>query len=53
MDRLRWLAEVEISRLEELFRLPSPDDVDFSQEEEQEALREEARRVRPVRKRDR
>ena len=49
MDRLQWLAEAEISRLEELFKQPSHDEGETSAETEE--VREETQRVRQAKKR--
>jgi hypothetical protein len=50
MNRMQWLAEAEIRKLEELYEQPSPEDDERSDEAEE--LRAEARKVRQTRKRD-
>lgn len=51
MNRVQWLAEAEINRLEELFSQPSPEDAERTAEADE--LRAEADKVRQPRKRER
>lgn len=51
MNRLQWLAEVEIRKLEELYNQPSPEEGTTA--DDAEAVRTETRKVRHTRRRDR
>ena len=51
MNRLQWLAEVEIKKLEELYNQPSPEECDAP--EQADDLPSETRKVRQARRRER
>jgi hypothetical protein len=51
MNRVQWLREAEISRLEELLKQPSADESQPSGDSEE--LRADSQRARPQKKRNR